>query len=506
LALANLLNNREKEENLLKEERKAERPDQDQIHLHTHQPGHNFVTRVTSLPVVTSIASFYEHSKSSSRILKLGAESVEQSVKAVYKPIQGLVEPQLSNFDSFGCRQLDKIQTAYPIVMEKPETMYQTGKKFLKDTIEKQIGNALTAAESVVDHYLPEAKSSQPQSNEPNGHQNEQERSASNSEIMIGRVQKIGSRVHNRLHKSAVSKWQVVYTKSQESIQGMENTVMIVRGAQNHIEDQGKRLKETLSQLQLYIETKTISMTSMIQQQANEALKVIAEAIQTMQRDIIDTLRKAIDTISRGAIFMPSYAQSKIKEFIMALPSRWATISNTIQHGVQDEQSFLSHGHQVAKFTDETVSVLKSVLDIFSQYIEKARALLQTLQISNSSTSPPSSMPSSPSDTLMATSPPPSHQENTESNGDESFSNLNHKPNYNHTQLNNDANEPDLMKMSDDSRPNSPMSGKESEPQEPEKLEHHHHHNMIPIYNDNNRNSKPRLHQQFSPFQSTNGN
>jgi hypothetical protein len=64
-------------------------------------------------------------------------------------------------------------------------------------------------------------------------------------------------------------------------------------------------------------------MTPLIYRQANEALKKIASVIQQLQKDIAYTLKGAIDVISRSATVMPGYAQTKIKEFILALPSRW---------------------------------------------------------------------------------------------------------------------------------------------------------------------------------------
>jgi len=60
--------------------------------------------------------------------------------------------------------------------------------------------------------------------------------------------------------------------------------------------------------------------------QANQALRTIATVIQNLQKDIIDTLKLAVEAISRSATVMPAYAQTKIKEFIMTLPARWVSL------------------------------------------------------------------------------------------------------------------------------------------------------------------------------------
>ena len=45
--------------------------------------------------------------------------------------------------------------------MERPGSMYETSKNYIASTISKQIGNALSVAESAVDHFLPPDDSQQ---------------------------------------------------------------------------------------------------------------------------------------------------------------------------------------------------------------------------------------------------------------------------------------------------------------------------------------------------------
>ena len=81
-----------------------------------------------------------------------------------------------------------------------------------------------------------------------------------------------------------------------------------------------------------------------------------------------------------------------------------AAISGSAGALPQDEEKFVNHGHQVVRFADESSAMLKSVIDIFGQYIDRAKGLLEHLKISNSA-------PSSPSDTNMSSPPASSPSE-----------------------------------------------------------------------------------------------
>lgn len=78
-------------------------------------------------------------------------------------------------------------------------------------------------------------------------------------------MQKIGSKVQSRIQRGAANRLNSVYVKSQETVQGLEKTVAVVSGAQTHIHSQSEQLKATLQQMQLYMETKSIGLTSAIQ-------------------------------------------------------------------------------------------------------------------------------------------------------------------------------------------------------------------------------------------------
>ncbi|KAJ3773234.1 transcription factor Opi1-domain-containing protein [Lentinula raphanica] len=67
----------------------------------------DFVSRMTHIPLVNGALRMYEQGKASSRVVKYGAEIMENSVKTISRPvIDRLPTGQL---DDFACRQLDRL-------------------------------------------------------------------------------------------------------------------------------------------------------------------------------------------------------------------------------------------------------------------------------------------------------------------------------------------------------------------------------------------------------------
>ncbi len=80
--------------------------------------------------------------------------------------------------------------------------------------------------------------------------------------------------------------------------------------------------------------------------------------------------------ISNTASSLPTYFQYRIKEFILALPGRWASITNG--EGLSlDHNGYLQHGNTVATLADDSVLMLQSIVNLFTQYIDRANGFLQ---------------------------------------------------------------------------------------------------------------------------------
>lgn len=85
----------------------------------------DFVSRVTSLPLVGTALRAYEHGKASSRVVKVrlsplpcaympilrqyGAEMMESSVKNISRPVIDRLPVDVNQLDEFACRQLDRV-------------------------------------------------------------------------------------------------------------------------------------------------------------------------------------------------------------------------------------------------------------------------------------------------------------------------------------------------------------------------------------------------------------
>ncbi|TFY61075.1 hypothetical protein EVJ58_g4733 [Rhodofomes roseus] len=71
----------------------------------------DFVSRMSSLPIVNTALRAYEQSKASSRVVKYGAEMMESSVKSISRPV--IDRLPVGQIDDFACRQLDRYATGH---------------------------------------------------------------------------------------------------------------------------------------------------------------------------------------------------------------------------------------------------------------------------------------------------------------------------------------------------------------------------------------------------------
>lgn len=70
----------------------------------------SFVGKVSSIPVVNAISKAYTSGKEGNRLLRVGAETVENSVKYMAAPF----EPRLRNLDQYAGKQLQYLQDQLP--------------------------------------------------------------------------------------------------------------------------------------------------------------------------------------------------------------------------------------------------------------------------------------------------------------------------------------------------------------------------------------------------------
>lgn len=110
-----------------------------------------------------------------------------------------------------------------------------------------------------------------------------------------------------------------------------------------------------------------------------------------IKKEIIDTLRKVVDVVSRYAgTGLPEQAKASVRKFILALPGRWATLSTSSTASPASSPALGPQGapdrvHETSikllTFGDESIEMLRSVSTVFSDTIERAELWLQRLRV-----------------------------------------------------------------------------------------------------------------------------
>jgi hypothetical protein len=108
-----------------------------------------------------------------------------------------------------------------------------------------------------------------------------------------------------------------------------------------------------------------------------------------IKKEIVDTLRKVVDVISKYAgTGLPEQAKQAVRGFILALPTRWAILnsSTTASPAVSPAMKPTdSNVHETSvkllHFGGESVEMINSVARVFSETIERAELWLNRLRV-----------------------------------------------------------------------------------------------------------------------------
>jgi hypothetical protein len=105
-----------------------------------------FANRCKSLPVFNStcfwLTEYYNRVKDTNLITKYTMSIAETTIKTsicLAEPIMGKFKDQLQTLDSLACRQLDKLEAAFPILHEDTTKVVTEGKNFLTKTVQPAV-------------------------------------------------------------------------------------------------------------------------------------------------------------------------------------------------------------------------------------------------------------------------------------------------------------------------------------------------------------------------------
>lgn len=344
--------------------------------LYEHSPNsEHFLDRVSNIPIVNSALRAYEQSKANSFVVKYGAETVESSVKSICRPVINKLEPQLDQLGVFACRQLDRLEKHYSSFMDNSagSPPYQTAE-----------GSSINSRNLL--HGIPE---------EAGGElRNRRVAELSSSGNMYSQQSLQTDRTPSR------SRWQQVVLEagvaagagvavvSEESMNSLKYCQQWLSYASAHIERQIQLLTNYIASLSGPSSSTTVTTYS-----------ATASFLANIKKEVVLTLRKVVEIVGRYAgAGLPGDARLSVKNFILSLPGRWASLNVPILESnnstpcssplLTPTSSSLNsptiltpteHANRVLTLANESMTMLHNVGDIFKDTVDRAEGWLQAV-------------------------------------------------------------------------------------------------------------------------------
>ncbi|RUS14872.1 transcription factor Opi1-domain-containing protein [Endogone sp. FLAS-F59071] len=389
------------------------------------------ISRLATIPVIKTIGRAYEHTKTSSRFVQYGAEMVESTVKNVAAPLYGKLGG--AQLEEWGSRQLDKVSWTdfkwscithppllAPNILTVPFYLYQQSLQFgIADSARPEDentelfanGTSSSAMETRRENELRRRRNEEGMEEDrltprPKGRTRSASRSASRSTSPRRNISfsPYGS-AHGPSSITTVlppkSRWQQLVVNagavvSEESMRCLKYCLHWLQYAVQHIDQQIAVLRNFL----IALATAAMRNNATSPESDRELVPASAGAkIQAIKKDVIDTLRKVVEVVSKYAgACLPDQAKTSVRGFILSLPGKWATLQNDRSPNTSPMSSPLlgpsspslsASGHsyhvqdnaqKIMTLAGESVDMLRSVSNIFSDTIERAEGWLERLR------------------------------------------------------------------------------------------------------------------------------
>lgn len=291
----------------------------------------DFVSRVSTLPLVTSVLSAYSQSKASSRVVKYGARMVESSVKTISKPvIDRLPTAQL---DEFACRQLDRLEQRYGTRTDSPrDEPARTPTPRSQPTQDTDSGPVRGRS---LERCISDSAASATIMRSPTS-------SVTRDNGVLPSSQDAGSGVSSEPDRQIAtrSRWQAMLLEaggigaalSDESMKRLKYCLQWLQYATNRIDSQIAVLREFLDSLSPGAGTGDLLLPLHMDQDAPVSPATLAR-LSAVKRDVVATIRQAVDIVSRyagGAL--PEPARGTVRSVLLRLPERWASAGREVAH------------------------------------------------------------------------------------------------------------------------------------------------------------------------------
>ncbi|KAF9438714.1 hypothetical protein BGZ76_005446 [Entomortierella beljakovae] len=360
------------------------------------------------LPILNTALKAYENTKQNSKVMKYGAEMVESGVKSLSKPVFDKLEPTLGQIDDFACRQLDKV---YPKSESHPFPSPTDSARSSNDILRPDNGsNGYFSRRSRGDSIdsVSSGASSRPSFDVLRSHNTRYEestlrqRSDSQSSqrplTSTATYQFQQHQVSTTAPAQQLSGWRGVVASvgsasaagvaifSEESMKSLKYCLQWLQYAVHHIDHQIGLLRAFLASL-----ASPSKNTEIVPSAA-------ASTLASIKKEVVDTLRKVINIVSRYAgACLPDHAKISVRQFILSMPVRWATLNNesvpstpigSPSLGPTDRcledivalNETSEHAARVLVLANESSDMLRSVANIFKDSVDKAENWMDKLR------------------------------------------------------------------------------------------------------------------------------
>lgn len=259
-------------------------------------PPPEFISRVSSIPIVHSAIQIYEQSKQNNRVVRYGAEMMESSVRMVSGPVIERMGGG-DKLDEMACKYLDRLGVS---------------NNNAEDVVMMETDGSQDAYSTPLACHTPNTQSSS----------EEQQQGAA-----WGRWQQV-------LVATGTMTTTTVAALSEEGMKSLRMCLEWLTFAVRHIERQIQLLRHLI--FTLTSASKTVSTTVVITPLQNTGAALVA-----IRREVVETLRKVVAVMGKyaGACLPQGEARNAVRNFILGLPARWAQLNSELNQQQQQHAS-----------------------------------------------------------------------------------------------------------------------------------------------------------------------
>ncbi|KAK9719747.1 transcriptional regulator opi1 [Basidiobolus ranarum] len=350
----------------------------------------HFISRVSNIPLVNTALRFYEQTKANSRVVKYGVETVESSVKSICQPMINKIEPHLGHLEEFACRQLDTLEKRYPTWMGQGYPNAKIGdelESFHSDGVsssrQESKFNSDTRRRVRRREEVDEEENKDPSHKQRNSSSNDSNATNNSALQPVATAVQPRSRWEQYLVEASTAAGAGAAVFSEESMKALKYCLQWLQFASHNIDAQIGLLREFLLQLS--------------QPASNSTAIAVASpsTLSSIKREVIETLRKVVDVVGRYAgACLPGEARNRVRDFILNLPGRWATINmhsstpspasspllTPTSPSVHPSQSMSESARRILTLATESLLMLQSVAGIFKDSVERAESWVDRLR------------------------------------------------------------------------------------------------------------------------------